>query len=245
VKARNLRIALVALATLLVGGAYWWSHVTPNYLPRDASAFVAQIPAPPARNSAQERAEIAELLAIQVGRTNAIRDVARADRKKDIRQFYGALGIDPSTDGTLKPLRDFMQRVEGDASIYVRAAKQRFARARPYVVEPRLEPCIDDVADNESYPSGHSTYAYVTALLLADMVPERRTQLLARADAFAHQRMVCGVHFASDIAAGHKAAEWLLGRFAASERFRAEKEEATRVLRAALVLPPAQPGADS
>ena len=50
----------------------------------------------------------------------------------------------------------------------------------------------------------------VPALLLADMVPERRAELEARAAEFARQRMVCGVHFASDLAAGRQAAEWLL-----------------------------------
>ena len=242
---RKHRIAAVSVAALLAGVAYWWSLASPNYLPPDSSAFVAQFTPPPAQNSAQARAEVAELLAIQAARTAASRDAARADRKKDIRQFYRALGLDPATEGTLAPLRDFMQRVEGDVSIYVRAAKRRFARPRPYVVELKLQPCIGDVADNQSYPSGHSTYGYVAALLLADMVPERRAQLLARADEFAHQRMVCGVHYASDIAAGRRAAAWLLTAFPESENFRVDEQEAARVLRAALVLPPAQSGPDS
>jgi acid phosphatase (class A) len=242
---RKLRIAAVSAAVLLAGLAYWWSHETPNYLPADSSAFVAQVPPPPAPGSPEARAEIAQLLAIQAARTPAVRDAARADRKKDIWQFYGALGVDRSADGTLVPLRDFTERVERDVGIYVRAAKRRYARQRPYVVERRIEPCIGDVADNQSYPSGHSAYGYAMALLLADMVPERRSKLVARADQFANQRMVCGVHFASDIAAGRQAAEWLLVRLAESDRYRLDKERATRALRAALVLPPAQPDAGS
>ena len=92
--------------------------------------------------------------------------------------------------------------MEDDIRPYVRAAKDRFRRLRPYEIEPRLEPCIDDVRGDLSYPSGHATYGYVMAYLLRDMVPERRTQLLARADEFARQRMVCGVHFTSDLEAG-------------------------------------------
>lgn len=203
---------------------------------------MAQFVPPSASDSPQTRAELDELLALQTARTPAALAAARADRKKDIRQFYGALGIDPVNDASLGPLRDFMDRVESDVSIYVRAAKLRFARSRPYVIEPRLKPCTGDVADNQSYPSGHSSYGYVAALVLADMVPERRQALLARADEFAHQRMVCGVHFASDIAAGRVAAEWLLPEFAKSDGYRAGEQEGARVLRAALVLPPALPG---
>jgi acid phosphatase (class A) len=73
------------------------------------------------------------------------------------------------------------------------------------------------------------------------MVPERRQALLARADEFARQRMVCGVHFASDIAAGRVAAEWLVRELDQQPGYRSEKAETTAVLRAALKLPRAPP----
>jgi acid phosphatase (class A) len=235
---RRIRIAAISVALLCAACAYWSSLQTLTFLPADTAAFVAQFAPPPANDSPQMRAEIDELLAIQAARTEAEREAARADRKKDIRQFYGPLGVDAAAAGSLAPLRTFMDGVEGDVSIYVRAAKHRFARARPYVVEPRLKPCIGDVADNQSYPSGHSAYGYSVALVLADMVPERRTELLARAEEFAHHRMTCGVHYASDIAAGRKAAEWLVVEFGKAAEYRAAVTKAAGVLRAALKLPP-------
>ena len=71
-------------------------------------------------------------------------------------------------------LNDLAEQVEDDVRPYVRAAKYRFLRLRPYEIEPRIQPCIDDVRGDLSYPSGHSTYGYVMALMLSDMVPERR-----------------------------------------------------------------------
>jgi acid phosphatase (class A) len=245
---RKVKLAAASVLALIAacGAGYWhWANRAPLFLPEDPAPFVAQFAPPSPSDSPQTRAELDELLALQAARTPAALEAARADRKKDIRQFYGALGVDAANDSTLGPLREFMDRVESDVSLYVRAAKLRFARPRPYVVEPRLKPCTGDLADNQSYPSGHSSYGYVAALVLADMVPERRQQLLARADEFAHQRMVCGVHYASDVAAGRKAAEWLRARFTASSGYRAEEQEAARVLRAALVLPPAQSGPGS
>ena len=238
---RYLRIAAIPLLLFATTFAYWWSQQTPYFLPRDPSAFVAQFAPPPANDSPQTRAELDELLSIQASRTSAAQAAARADRKKDIEQFYAALAVDTAAAGRLSALREFMERVESDVSLYVRAAKHRFVRSRPYVLEARLAPCIDDVADNQSYPSGHATYGFTVALLLADMVPERRQELLARADEFGHHRMTCAVHYASDIAAGRAGAEWLVSEMEKGADFRAAKSTATDELRAAMKLPPAHP----
>jgi acid phosphatase (class A) len=238
-KARLGAIALLLIAACGAGYWQWWTNRTPHFLPADSSVFVAQLSPPNAGGSPRTRAELDELLSLQAARTPTALAAARADRKKDVRQFYGALGIDVTNDSSLGPLRDFLERVETDVSIYVRAAKLHFARQRPYMLESRLEPCTADVADDQSYPSGHSSYGHVAALILADMVPERRRALAARADEFARQRMVCGVHFASDIAAGRIAAEWLVRELDKQAGYRAAKDDAARVLRAALKLPPA------
>ena len=120
----------------------------------------------------------------------------------------------------------------------MRAAKDEFRRLRPYEIEPRLEPCIEDVAGDLSYPSGHASFGYAMAYLLSEMVPERRDALLRRADEFARQRMVCGVHFRSDIEAGRAGARWLEHAFNGSAEYRHDLDAATRELRAALRLPP-------
>jgi acid phosphatase (class A) len=75
------------------------------------------------------------------------------------------------------------------------------------------------------------------AYLLADMVPERRSELLRRGDEYARQRMVCGVHFPSDIEAGRKGAAWLSRRLLADPEYAAEARAAAHELRAALHLP--------
>jgi acid phosphatase (class A) len=55
---------------------------------------------------------------------------------------------------------------------------------------------------HSSYPSGHSAFATVCAILLADMVPEKGAALYARGLDFAHSRMVLGAHFPSDLESG-------------------------------------------
>jgi acid phosphatase (class A) len=126
--------------------------------------------------------------------------------------------------------------VESDVRAYVRAPKERFRRRRPYEIESRLDPCIGDVQGDLSYPSGHATYGYVMAYLLSELVPERREALSKRADEFARQRMVCGVHFRSDLEAGRAGARALIGMLHESAEFRRDAVEAAEELRAALGL---------
>ena len=224
---------------LALGAAAWWSqHDSPHYLNGDTTAFVRLFAAPPARDSTQTRSELDELLELQRVRTPAEVEAARADRKTQIERFFPALGMDANAAADLRATRALAQRVEDDVRLYVRAAKDRFRRLRPYEIEPRLKPCIDNVAGDLSYPSGHASYGYAMAYLLSEMVPERREALLRRADEFARQRMVCGVHFRSDIEAGLTGVRWLARAFNENTRYRREVQAAAAELRAALRLPP-------
>jgi acid phosphatase (class A) len=106
-----------------------------------------------------------------------------------------------------------------------------FKRRRPFLVDESITRCIDGVAGDQSYPSGHAAYAWTAAYLLADMFPERRAAVLARAAEFAQQRSVCGVHYPSDLEAGRRAGEWLARRFLDSDHYRADAASAAAELR--------------
>jgi acid phosphatase (class A) len=70
------------------------------------------------------------------------------------------------------------------------------------------------------------------------MVPERRAQLFARADEYAHNREVAGVHYPSDVAAGHLAGTALAQQLFNSPRFVEDEVASAAELRQALGLPP-------
>ena len=44
--------------------------------------------------------------------------------------------------------------------------------------------------------------AFAMAVVLANLMPERSADILQRANDFAYSRLVCGVHFRSDVVAG-------------------------------------------
>jgi acid phosphatase (class A) len=243
VKSRVARVAYaLAFALAVAGAAHWWLQRDQHtYLTGVTTDFVALFAAPPSADSATTRGELDELLELQRTRTTAEVTAARADRKTDVQRFYGALGFPQGSNPHLPLLLALAARVEDDFRPYVRAAKDRFRRLRPYEIEPRMKPCIEHVRGDLSYPSGHATYAYVMAYLLRDMVPEREARLFARADEFARQRMVCGVHFRSDLEAGRTGARWLAFAFTSDPGYRSDANAATAELRAALRLPPREP----
>ena len=67
-----------------------------------------------------------------------------------------------------------------------------------------------ELRGNGSYPSGHTAIGWLWALVLAQAVPERTDALLARGRSYGESRLVCNVHWNSDI---------LQGRFMGSGTF--------------------------
>lgn len=240
-KLRTRWLSAAGALVLLIGGAWWWhDDRDTGFLPPDPAPLIALLEAPPAADSAATRAELDELLAVQNSRTAADVAAARADRKTEIARFYGALGFGDRRP-ELPHVEALAELVEDDVRIHVRAVKNHHRRLRPYEVEPRLQPCIDNVRVDLSYPSGHAAFGWAMAGLLSDLVPERKQALETRAAEFAWQRAVCGVHFPSDLAAGKKAAEWVLGSLRLNQGYSVAATEASVELRAALGLPRQRP----
>jgi acid phosphatase (class A) len=226
--------ALGAAALLIVAASLWLARERPHYLDGDTAPFVAMFPPPPARGSAEERAELDAMLVLQRARSADEVAAAQADRKTEVARFAAALGTDPQTLESLPHVTRLAQDIEDEIRPYVRAAKRHFRRLRPREIEPAIEPCIGDVAADLSYPSGHSTFGWMMGYLLADMLPERGAGLRARSAEYARQRMVCGVHFPSDLEAGRRGATWLMERLRRNPEFVAARGRAAQELRAAL-----------
>ena len=235
---RGLLTGLAALLVAAAAGITWLGQDTPAYLDGRTDEFIAIFPAPPAPDSPRTRSELDELLQLQRTRTAAEVAAAQADRKTTLLRFAGALGTDEQSIKSMRRLTRLAEAVEDSTRPYVRAAKKHFRRLRPGEIEPRISPCIDDVQGDLSYPSGHANYGFLMAHLLGELLPERRGPLESRAVEFARQRMVCGVHFPSDIEAGRIGAAWLWEAMRRNPRFVSDLADAALELRAKLGLGP-------
>ncbi len=69
-----------------------------------------------------------------------------------------------------------------------------------------------DLRDSPSFPSGHTTFAYTEALVLAMMVPERLQALAYRASEYGNSRIVIGAHYPIDVIAGRTLATYDLAQ---------------------------------
>jgi acid phosphatase (class A) len=193
----------------------------------------ALLPAPPAEDSAITREELAQLHSLQTQRTPAELARAKADAaQENVFAFSTVLG--PQFTAEQFPLTTkLFEKVTEAEKAAVRETKDYWHRRRPYLIDPTLVPCSN--GSNGSYPSGHSTVAYMDAALLAQMLPERHDALFERAADFAHNRLVCGVHFPSDVEAGRTLGTVLAALLEREPALSAQIAAATTELRHAYV----------
>jgi acid phosphatase (class A) len=128
--------------------------------------------------------------------------------------------------------------MDNDQGIFVSAAKLFFQEPRPYDLDSTIKSfCGSKPGGSKgSYPSGHGTVGYLSALVLSMMAPEKTEVLRARADEYGHNRVVCGDHYSSDILASKEAAEILIGNMISDRNFQAEFAAAKAEVREALGL---------
>jgi hypothetical protein len=61
---------------------------------------------------------------------------------------------------------------------------------------------VMDLTNSPSYPSGHTTYGYTGAVLLAVLVPQRYAQMIARGAEYGNDRVIMGAHYVMDVLGG-------------------------------------------
>ena len=83
-------------------------------------------------------------------------------------------------------------------------AKDYFTIKRPYQTDASIIPCQEPVKSdlNRTYPSGHTTFGYAAAVVLANLIPEKANVIMDRARLYGNNRIFCGAHYPSDVAAG-------------------------------------------
>jgi acid phosphatase (class A) len=210
----------------------------PYFVHPDRLPLLTLIPAPPADGSEKTKAEFAELHRIQDARTPEQVKAAQADdAEEDIFIYRTVLG--PSFNPQALPLTAALSaHVHGDEPVASNGLKEHFERPRPYQVDATLHPVCKVTTQHNAYPSGHTVSGYLLAFTLAQMVPEKSTEILLRADNYAHNRLVCGVHTASDLEASRLIAYAVFGSMLEEPRFQKELAEARAETRKALGLNP-------
>jgi acid phosphatase (class A) len=195
------------------------------------------IPDPPAVGSAENDAQLAELHRIERIRTPAQIAAAKADEANENLFLYATVLGPGFTPDALPVTAALGAHVLNEQSVAGGELKKVFARPRPYQTDKTLHPVCAITDAPTSYPSGHALTGYLEGLTLAEMLPEKRTEILARADDFAHNRLICGVHYPSDVEASRRVAYVVFGYMLATPKFQHDLAAARAEARAKLGLP--------
>jgi len=192
---------------------------------------VVLLPPPPQRNSAGFAADQ------EISRVRGLRGTPRWTQAivDDDLGFPQAAGIFscamnmPVSEQLTPRLYGLLRRTRTDAAVVSDSAKHHYKRPRPFMEnhEPTCTPAKEEgLAGNGSYPSGHTSIGWAWALILSEVSPAQADAILARGRSYGESRLVCNVHWQSDVVQGRFMGASVVARLHANADFRADLDAA-------------------
>lgn len=142
--------------------------------------------------------------------------------------FSEAFGVEICED-TPEILKLVIGMREDAGDLGTREAKNYYNRQRPFSFydEMTCNPAQqEELSTNGSYPSGHTSIGWATALVLAEINPERQNEILKRGYEMGESRVICGYHFQSDVDAGRITGAVTVARLHADPAFQEQLAKA-------------------
>jgi len=231
-------VAAVAATALLATTAACATHAarppifaeaSEGYLADDVLARLAEAaPPPPAAGSAVDQAD-----KMASARLTALQDTDRwllATSHAELRpplalqHFDCALGVRLGSADTPN-LDRLMARVFHDAETVAERVKARTARARPVGDDPDRRACQTLNAAgraSRSYPSGSAAVGTAYAETFAALAPDRAQAVRRIGHEIGVSRLVCAMHYPSDVEAGDVIGRAVVAEAAATPAFQAD-----------------------
>lgn len=147
--------------------------------------------------------------------------------------FSPVIGVEISEKNTpelWKLLRDATRT----AGFACDSTKATYMRQRPYMVynEPTLVPeDEEELRHNGSYPSGHTTLGWSTALILCEICPEQQNAILKEGFEYGQSRVIAGFHWQSDVDAARVITSAAMAKLHTSKAFNKQMEKAKKEYR--------------
>ena len=216
-----------AVISLAIGATFALAPPSTGIVWRDV------LPEPPISGGAIDRADQADVMRLQRLVNTPRWQQAKRDVSYDIFvAFSSVLGADftASQRPQVAALLDYSGRYVHRAS---NEAKAIHPRPRPYRTLANLQVCQSPSPINSSYPSGHAAWGVVAARILAQLYPSQTKQILARGLDYGQSRVVCAVHYPSDVSAGQMMADAMLAQLENDDAYLRLLAAAKRAVRVA------------
>lgn len=195
------------------------------------------MPGPPTRGEMRFAYDSAQYVWGKSQRPTARGAKAKADAEFSIQRmsviFSPVIGVEISEKNTpelWKLLRDATRT----AGFACDSTKATYMRQRPYMVynEPTLVPeDEEDLRHNGSYPSGHTTLGWSTALILCEICPEQQNAILKEGFEYGQSRVIAGFHWQSDVDAARVITSAAMAKLHTSKAFNKQMEKAKKEYR--------------
>lgn len=232
------RIVAVFLVGAIVAGP------VPAVLAADAPYITAKeldllaiLPPPVANGSAADRAEQDAVLAAQRAASAERIAQARTDADETVFAMFTPVLGGAFNPRILPATNHLFSRIGMTEDAVVGPVKTAFARIRPYMNNPEIKPLVRP-SRSGSYPSGHTTRATAMAIVLGDLLPEKRGAIWERAADYAQSRVIGGMHYPNDLEGGRRAGTAIAVALLGQPEFKVDFEAARSELRQALGLQP-------
>ncbi len=203
--------------------------------PADVASSLKLLPPPPQPGSAQFNYDEAQYRWGKMQRITPRGKQAAEDAKLGgeglSNAFSEAFGTKISQENTPELYRLITRMQEDAGDLATGEAKTHYLRMRPFQFygEQSLTPGDEKwLSGNGSYPSGHTAIGWTTALVLAEINVDRQNEILKRGFEFGQSRVICGVHYQSDVDAGRIVASALVARLHADAGFMAQLAKAKK-----------------
>lgn len=206
----------------------------PYFTVEELPNAVVYLPAPPETNEMRFAYDSAQYLWGKSMRATPRGEKARRDAEYSIERmaaiFSPVLGVQISPNNTpqLWKLLTDATRTTDRACI---RAKETYMRPRPFMRynEPTLIPeDEEELRKNGSYPSGHTTLGWSTALILCQIAPEKQDALLKEGFEYGQSRVIAGYHWQSDVDAARLVASAAFARLQTSKAYQKQLKKAQK-----------------
>jgi len=203
---------------------------TNSYLSVGKPDAMALLAPPPLPGSPEQAADLAEVQAVYHAASSNDMAAAYSEKKFSIFNFAPVIG-GYFQSNNLPKTTAFFERVQKQAEAVTDDAKDFYRRPRPFTVDPSL--ANGKLEKSFSYPSGHSTESMVLAVVLADLFPDKRDAIIAKARSIGWHRVEIARHYMTDIYAGRVLAQAIVREMKTSPGFQKDFAEAQAEIAAA------------
>ena len=238
---------IVFPASKYSSGTLIYTMITPHYLTNEQVQQLKTSIKFPANSSDQTKAELEYLLAWQAKRTQAESDRAsqvlapigywphadilkthnRYEQNLEYLLYEGkAVMGDQVTYQNYPATTKLLRGITKDMRLMEFTVKYHLLRARPYHLEPKLEPLAR--ISSPSFASGHTLWAYIQAFAWSELIPAKRKEFLEVAYEVGESREIMGIHYPSDEEAARVLAHRMLLAMTKNPEFIQDLEEAKK-----------------